>query len=356
MMNKYLLNFIVFITMFSLPTWAEEPVVVPEDDQIKASDQSNNGSIEASDQSDNGSIEASDQSDNESVEDSDQSDNELTEIKLVPQIRRESLTEAPPYTIPLHIIRPFLSQPRIMELEEFEETPRVVGFAREHIAGGAGDEIYVDNIDEYDVIDNNFEILRLGQAYIDPDSEDVLGYEAIYVGNAEILKSGQTPKLLITQANREVQIDDRIMPAREDDLAENFIPSPASSMIEGKIITVLDGVNEISTYSLVAINKGEEDGLKYGNTLEIIQQPVVPCTRPLPLSVRSYNPISCGDDFNISAYVPSLIDSNDENPELPYEVVGNLMVFRIFEHVSYAIVLHAINAINVGDGVRGGGA
>lgn len=315
--------YILFLTMMPLLVQAEEevPLITPEDN-------------------------VSESMDNETI------DSELNEVKVIPQIRRESLADPPPFTIPLHIMRPFLSRPQIMTLENFEEKPRIVGFGREHIAGSAGNEIYASNID-YSDINTNFEILRLGQAYIDPDSGDVLGYEALHIGEAEMVKTGEPAKLFLVRTSQEVQMDDRLVPAEEYDLTENFVPTPASDMIEGKIITVLNGVSEISIYSIVAINKGEEDGLIYGNTLQVVQQPVAPCNRPLSFSIRTYAPISC-QDSNISAYLPSFISSDEENPELPYEVVGKMMIFRVFNKVSYGIVLEATSSMRIGDGVRGG--
>jgi hypothetical protein len=313
--------------MLPIKTWAmeEETIIVPESEIIESE-----------------------------VTEYAQELDEPVEINLLPKIYREGLEDAPPFEIPLHIIKPFLSRPRIVELDDFEAKPRVIGFAREHVAGSLGDEFYVNNINVDDENNKNFEVLRLGQAYIDLDNGNVLGYEAIRVADAIMIRPGAIAKLLLVEITQEVQMDDRVVPAVDDDLIENFIPTPALSTIEGRIIRVLNGVNQIGVFNVVAINKGEEDGLKYGNMLQVTKQPMAPCKRPLALSSRSYNPISCGDNYDISVDVPALLDSNEENPDLPYEIVGNLMVFRIFEHISYAIILRAVSAINVGDGVRGG--
>lgn len=285
----------------------------------------------------------------------DQVNVEPSEIKLIPQIRRESLADAPVPTLPLHVLQPFLMRARVISLEDFEAAPRVLGFTQEHIVGGTGDEFYANNMDVADVITNNFDVLRLGKVYIDPDSGDNLGYEALRIGSAMIVKSGTTAKLLLINTNREVQLDDRIIPAEEEDFAVDFIPTPASSMIEGKIIALLNGINEIGIYSVVALNKGEEDGLKYGDTMKILQQSFAPCKRSLTLEVYTYHPISCDEKFNISEHVPLSLNTNEENSELPFEVIGNLMIFKVFTRISYAIVLHATSVIHIGNGVRGAG-
>lgn len=279
---------------------------------------------------------------------------ELRTVKLVPKIRREILADAPIPTVPLHILQPFLVRARVITLEDFEAAPRVIAFTQEHIVGGTGDEFYVDNIDVSVTNINSFDVLRLGQVYTDPDSGENLGYEAIRVGTAIVLKPGDTPKLLLKNTNREIQLDDRLLPTEEDDLAIDFVPTPALSMIEAKIIAVLNGISEIGIYSVVALNKGAEDGLIYGNTMQILQTPFSPCRGTLNLEVHTYSPISCDEKFNLSKHIPFNLNTNENDKELPLEIIGKLMIFKVFSRISYAIVLHATNVIHIGNEVRGG--
>jgi len=250
------------------------------------------------------------------------------EIKLSPQVRREALTQAVP-TIPLDVIQPFLSRPRVVSRTELDGAPRVVGFAQEHIAGGVGDPFYVSGMEDTDLdLDRRkFELVRAGPAYIDPETGETLGHEAIYVGQAELLRPGDPAKLVLTFAQREVQFDDRLLPDLEGEPMENFLPVPGPPMFEGRIISVLNGVSQIGLYNVVVLNKGQDAGLEPGQMLQVLQR------TDLPYAMRT----------------GSLV----ERPlELPLEDVGILMVFRTFDRVSYALVMRASGVIHLGDSVR----
>ncbi len=248
----------------------------------------------------------------------------MREIKLSPRVRREALTSAVP-AIPIDAIQQFLTRPRVVDKDELASSPKVSAFVGEHIVGGAGDTIYADSLEDPDV--PTFDIVRLGKPYKDPDSGEQLGHEAVYVGDAEILRVGTPAKLLITASDTAVQLDDVLLPDPQDEILNNFMPRPAPELTEGRIIDVLNGVTQIGQFSLVVLNIGETDGLEAGHVMNILQR-----SRP-PMSLTKRNAFS-------------------KQVELPLETVGTLMVFRSFDRVSYAMVMTARHAIIVKDVVR----
>jgi hypothetical protein len=246
------------------------------------------------------------------------------EIKLQPGIRRETLTEAIP-TIPLDAIRPFLTRPRVLSEDELSSAPRVEAFVSEHIAGGAGDPFYAGGLESPDV--RSYDVVRPGEVYRDPDTGEDLGLEADYLGDAELVRAGEPSKLMLASANREIQLGDRLLPDPEDEELEDFVPNPAPPFVEGKIISVLSGIDQIGRYSIVVITAGEDEGLQPGDVMHILKR-----SRP-PRSM-------------------TLLGRRSSVGELPLEEVGTLMVFRSFEKVSYALVMQATSAIHVNDEVR----
>ena len=244
------------------------------------------------------------------------------EVKLSPQIRREELTRAIP-SIPIDAIQQFLTRPQVVTRQELDSAPYLTAFVREHIVGGAGDAIYVSAIED-DFI-RGFDVVRPGKAYEDPDSGEILGYEALYVGDAELLRPGDPAKLMLTSTEIEALLDDRLFPDPEEEVLENFQPKAAPLFLEGKIISLLEGVNQIGQYSVVVLNKGSDDGLEPGDVLRIMQ--------------RTDPPKMGGSLFR-------------RKTEMPLEQAGVLMVFRPFERVSYALVMYATRALHVGDSVR----
>lgn len=246
-----------------------------------------------------------------------------SDIRLSPEVRVSPLARAIPL-IPMDAIRQFLTRPRVVNDRELQEAPYVVDFAGEHIVGGIGDRVYVRAIE--DGTDRAFTLFRPGQAYKDFVTDDVLGYEAIYVADSQLERTGDPATLLLTRAEREVIIGDRLLPVEQEKIEIYFQPHAPAQNIEGHIISVLDGVSQIGQYQVVAIDKGTADGIETGHVLDIYQsgRPTRDIVNPRP----------------------------GETVTLPSEQAGLLMVFRPFERVSYAVVMSATRAIHVSDTVK----
>jgi len=229
--------------------------------------------------------------------------------------------------IPTDAIAQFLTSPRVVNDKDLELSPYVIDFAGEHIIAGAGDRVYVRSIPNPESL--GYTIYRPGEAYVSPDNpNEVLGYEAIFIADTTIQRSGDPATLVVTKSNIEIRKGDRLMVSEKDALALNYFPRPPKESIGGSIIGVLDGVSQIGQFNIVVIDKGTADGLKPGHTLDI------------------YNLGRTVDDpFNNDKYKRSYV-------KLPDEIAGELMVFRPFERVSYALVLAATQSIHVYDRVR----
>jgi hypothetical protein len=243
--------------------------------------------------------------------------------KLLPCIRVTELKQAI-RLIPTKKIASYLSSPKVVEKDEMGNAPYVVDFAGEHIIVGTGDRIYVRSIKEPK--SQAYTVYRPGSPYISPESGETLGYEAQYIAEALLQHPGDPATLTITKADSEIRIGDRLMPNAEEEIALNYFPRPPEKEVKGSIISVLGGVSQIGQYNVVVIDKGTADGLLKGHELSIYQRGDI---------VR--------DDY-----------SPDENDlvTLPDEIAGTLMVFRPFEHVSYALVMKATQALHVLDKVK----
>lgn len=244
-------------------------------------------------------------------------------IKLSPQARETRLDQAIP-TIPLDAIRPFLTEPRIASEAALEAAPYLVRSAGERLIVGAGDRIYVRAIPAADP--SRYAVVRQGETYVDPVTEEILGVEALHIGDARLQKTGDPATLLITRSNREALIGDRLLPAVGDAYNTNFMPRAPEQAVEGQILSVVDGVSQIGRYQVVVINRGEREGLRPGHVLAVFQR---------------------------GELVPDQV-SEDRNDmvQLPDERAGVLMVFRTFEKLSYALVMRANTNMHVMDLVR----
>ena len=245
------------------------------------------------------------------------------EGKVLPCIRETELKQAI-RLIPTENIVSFLSSPKVVNENELNNAPYVVGFAGEHVIVGTGDRIYVRSITDQNNL--SYTIYRPGNAYISPESGENLGHEAQYIADASLQQPGDPATLAITKSDREIRIGDRLMPNAEQDIALNYFPRPPEQSIKGSIIGVLGGVSQIGRYNVVVIDKGTADGMLAGHELDIYHRGKV--TRD------AYSPVK------------------NDLVNLPDEIAGTLMVFRPFERVSYALVMKATQALHVLDKVK----
>lgn len=289
-------------------------------------------------------------------------------VRLSPQVRASSLKEAVP-TIRIASIAPFLTQPYVADSDQIERASYVVGFPDEHLVAGLHDSIYVRRIRSNQ--QTNFQILRPGDELRDPDTNEILGYEALFVANAALERVGDPAKLQIVRSEREVSIGDRVIPASVEKPLENFYPRPAPAGIRGSILSVLNGVSQIGQFDVVVLNRGTRDRIEPGHVFEAFvggnKQRDQVRGGSIVSNWRGESPLSTefwyGREFENKGWrrdepspnepLPLHADFRRKNTQFvtPFERAGVLMVFRTFERVSFALVLNAQRAFTVGDQV-----
>lgn len=242
--------------------------------------------------------------------------------KLSPSARATPIDMSIP-TIPIDAIAQFLTRPYVVEKDELKQAPYIVHFLDDHIIGGAGISFYARSIMQDDV--TRYTVVRPGKPYKDPDTEEILGYEATFIGDADLKRSGDPAKFLIVTSDQEAIIGDRLIKAQEKEPLINFEPRAPEGDIEGRIISVLNGLSQIGQYNVVVLNKGARDNLEPGHVLQILQG---------------------GNEIR------DIIKGRGETVTLPLEEAGILMVFRTFDRVSFALVMGATKPLHVLDWVR----
>jgi len=250
-------------------------------------------------------------------------------VKLSPGLRKTRLDRAIP-TIPLDAIQQFLSKPLAVGEQELEKAPYVVQVAEEHVVAGAGDRLYVRNLKEEGKA--KYSIFRPGIKYIkhhtkktDEDPE-VLGYEAVYVGETTVAQFGDPATLLLTSTEREAHAGDRLLPLDEDDISEHFMPHAPRTDVDASIISVVDGVVQIGQNQLVVVDAGSREKIDVGTVLAVYTR---------------------GETV-----LDNISPERGDTVKLPDERAGTLMIFRVFEKVSFALVMDATRPLHVFDAVR----
>lgn len=242
--------------------------------------------------------------------------------KVLPCMRRSEI-EKPIHLIPHNKIAAFLTSPKVVNDNELEDAPYVVGFQDGRLIVGTGEKIYVKDL--VDTTSSNYTIYRTGEIYSDADTGDELGREAIYIGNATLVNEGDPATFLVTKAEHEIRVGDLIMQSSEAENTLNFFPKPPKNIIEGHIIGTKDNVKIVGLYSVVVIDRGSADGLIAGHELNVYQKgkTVINSSRDLSSDVK-----------------------------LPDEIAGKIMIFRTFDYVSYALVMETKHDIHLLDEVK----
>ena len=245
----------------------------------------------------------------------------LPVTKLEPQIRYEDLSQAVT-AIPLDGLRPFLSKTRVVTKQQLEDAGYVMQALDYEPSIGSNTEIYTRGLKAAD--GTRYTIFHQGDKYVDPETGDTLGYEATYVGEAQVEAWGDPQKAIITSSAQEAQVGDRLLAqAGNGTLDLSFPPHSPSKTVNGQIVAVLSGEAEIGQYDVVLLNRGSKQGVDPGTVLGV------------------YRKGGQSDDPNNSIWNGSV--------KLPEERSGMLMVFRSFDDSSYAVIMHATREIHVDD-------
>ena len=244
---------------------------------------------------------------------------DIDTVKLSPKIRYDTLEKAID-AIPRSAIGPFLYRPRVVTKEEIKKAPYIVSSYEEHLISGTGNRVYARKVTDPSIA--QYGVIRPGEVYRDPDTNEILGYEVVRVAAARVMRGGDPTTLDIVSSKREVLNGDLLLPSEEGELDFNFFPHPPREKINGKIISVFNGLTQIGQYNVVVLNRGKRDGLEPGNVLAIY---LAGNKVPDPRATRWVT--------------------------LPDERAGIPMVFRTYEKVSYALVMKATRVMHVNDRV-----
>ncbi len=241
------------------------------------------------------------------------------EGKLSPSVRVVPLGDAIP-AIPLDVVDAFLNKNRVVDKDEFDAAPYVVAGQEQRLILANGDKVYVrgelaENIPSYN-------IYRLGDAYVDPISGELLGHSALDVGSVKV--SGihaQVSTMTVTRTTEEVRIGDRILPDEERPIESTFYPSsPANENIEGTVIAMDEGLTHAGKMDVIVLNLGSREGLASGDVMAIYKEGKL-----------------------IKDHI------SGDKVQLPEERVGLAMVFRTFDKLSYALILESERPVNIRD-------
>ena len=273
---------------------------------------------------------------------------EVPTVRVSPRVRVSSVGDGALPTLATHLIEPFLAEPIIVDGGVLERAPRIVAAPDNRVLITRGDRIYARASDGAPMAERasgpaeEFRVFRSAKPLRDPITKTVLGYEAEYLGKAqmvrgegtETVKSGRdegkataVPATLdVLSARSEMRVGDRLLPEPARQLV-SYTPRAPQSPVEGGMVVSMygDSVALAGQNQVVVINKGTADGMEAGHVLAIQKSGATIIDRSQP-----------GEKTEV---------------KLPNERNGLMMVFRPFERLSYALILETNEGVKVGDRV-----
>ncbi len=260
-------------------------------------------------------------------------------VRLSPRVRTSPLDEAI-RAIPYDLLMTFVGRPQLLEKKDLKKRPYVLGFRDRHIAGTAVDEVYARNLNDAPV-GSRYTLVKVGEELRDPDDGDVLGYMGYYSGTAEVIdttrtgrKKEQIAHMDVIDSGREIMQGDRIFPAQPL-IGPDFIMNvPENTKLDGSVMGIVDGVWAAGRYQAVALNRGSQHGMEPGHVVSIFER-----------GVKTPDRFSRGTDW-------SRFTATSERVELPSERNATVMIFQVYDRMSFGLIMESIHAVRIGDKVK----
>lgn len=196
----------------------------------------------------------------------------------------------------LQLVSPYQKRMTIMSQEDIVKAPIVVDIQEGHLLAGPNTLVSVSGFKaKAGSAPETYMIVQLGEPLVDPLSHEKLGFTGIIKGTVTH-QSGESPALFrVENAYSEIEAGDKLLPVNELSGKELTL-KPLNTPFQSHIMAVFGGVTEIAAGHVVVIHGGKAN-------------------------------LAPGDV--VAAYRSSL-------GQAP---IGKLMVFKVFEQASLALVL-----------------
>ncbi len=251
-------------------------------------------------------------------------------VKLSPRVREGSLDDAIS-SVRVHLLEPFFNEAVVFDTsEELLQAPRVVATQEGRVVLSRGETAYVRG-------DLNgrrdFRLFREPKPLRDPSTREVLGFEAQYVGTATMTREGAEgtgadgeavvipSTFTITSLRQESAVGDRLAPVPNREYT-NMVPHAPAQPVSGQIVSIYGDALTAGQSQIVVLNKGMRDGMERGHVLAL---------------------------WRAGATVRDKTSDDKAVMRLPDERHGLLFVFRVFDRVSYALILNVQDPVRAGD-------
>ena len=274
-------------------------------------------------------------------------------IRIGPQIRSEAREAAAIPSILPSDIEPFLLRNMVVGAETLDDAPQIVKSVGERVSFAIKDAIYVVGVRPE--MGRVFQMFRKGRELRDPSipgrpwyrwrhnevDPQIIGYEATYLGDATLQRAGPVARFEIVRAIQEIQVGDYLIPAPPAETIA-YVPRAPEQAIEAQVMTLPRGISEAGKTSVITLNRGKVHGLEVGHVLAAYKP-----------SETFANPRYKEPFLNYVPGWPKQTASESQTLEIPEERIGLVFVFRVFDNISYGMVMNTgVDNVGVGYSLR----
>ncbi len=252
---------------------------------------------------------------------------EISNVRVLPKIRVESVKKTPVVTIDQNAIAPFLIHSFILEEQDVDMAPRIVATQEGRVFLGKGHTAYVTG----DVKENTlFQVFRIRKPLIDPVTNKLIGHEATYLGTLKLQRragmgetdANEAHTFTVEHSKEEMGVGDRLLAIPPTSLPD-YVPHLPKQQIEARIVAVDGGMVYAGQHQVVVINRGMQDGVDVGSVL------------------------------GLSKSINKVVNNLDNNlVKLPDQQYGVMLIFRAFNHLAYGLIMQVTDAVQIGDVAR----
>ncbi len=242
--------------------------------------------------------------------------------KLTPQVRIEQVNDTD--YISVANLKQFMKNPIVMNKESYNSLPTVVGSSNDlAVYYSMGDSIYVKNF--VGNVGDRVMVLSDLRALKDPNTKEFLGEEYRVNGYGVISQVGKISSLELTSAIEPIISLNRVLKL-DNTMSYDIVPHHMDNEVSGQIIALYDSLSATGEYNNVVINRGSRDGVEVGAVFDIND------------GRKFKDPTSNSDD--------------DRYFDAPAQEIGELLVYKVYDKVSFALVTDSQSEIIINSKIR----
>ena len=262
-------------------------------------------------------------------------------VKLTPKVRIEE-NRSPVSTVELSEISQFLRADMVADMNtDLEHAPYVLGENNDSsIFMSQGQTIHVRGKPE---LNTHYGVYHVGNTYKDNQTGENLGRQLELVGVVQPKEAGDNniTAVEVVSSFSEIRPGDRLLPMlAESSIDAFFIPQAGNLPKAAHIIDIPMKSTYVGKYDTVIIDKGARENLKPGDVFGIVR-PGAEVVDNGPDNVAYEQDSSIGQKL-----------MNKQSTVLSADHIGEVMVIKVYQKTSLAIVMNSRDMVRAGYAVE----